>query len=501
MMNRLQIYRELRRHGKLGEKRHPMLEQSMVAKVMMYIGAGIMAIYMVFLGSLFGKLAAEQEVPGMMLGLMVLLLMPLDFLMRFLAQQTPMMFIKPYLLLNMPRKTVVESYLLNLVSSGYNFLWLCLLGPYAYICLVSGLGFWTMLAVVVCGLLLVMINSQRYLLVRTLIGRSLLWWLLAIGVYAAIWVPLLLLFSDPFDPVEDFFDTFDTAPMLWLLVLVAVAVLFGMLLLNREMQLRFVKQELSREEKKAAAIKHVWRLSFLERFGQAGEYLKLEVKSILRNKAIRSRVIMSLGLIVMLTVIISYTEIYDSEWMLNFWCYYCFAIYGMTTLAKIMAPEGNYIDLLMTQHENILLLLRAKYYFHVAILLFPLLIMLPAVIAGKFTVMMMLAFMLMTSGPGYFILFQLAVYNKQTLPLNDKITGKNNMESGLQLIIELVGMFLPLLLVAVLLGIAGEDTAYVVMSLLGLLFTLAHPIWLRNIYNRMMKRKYVNMEGFHASRS
>ena len=75
------------------------------------------------------------------------------------------------------------------------------------------------------------------------------------------------------------------------------------------------------------------------------------------------------------------------------------------------------------------------------------------------------------------------------------------MESGLQLIIELVGMFLPLLLVAVLLGIAGEDTAYVVMSLLGLLFTLAHPIWLRNIYNRMMKRKYVNMEGFHASRS
>ena len=39
-MNCLQIYRELRRHGKLGEKRHPMLEQSMAAKVMMYIGAG-----------------------------------------------------------------------------------------------------------------------------------------------------------------------------------------------------------------------------------------------------------------------------------------------------------------------------------------------------------------------------------------------------------------------------------------------------------------------------
>lgn len=501
-MNRLQIYRELRRHSKLGEKRHPMLEQNMAAKVMMYIGAGIMAIYMVFLGSLFGKLAAEQEVPVMILGLMVLFLMPLDFLLRFIAQQTPMMFIKPYLLLNMPRKTVVESYLINLVSSGYNWLWLTLLIPYAYICLVSGISFWVMLTVVLCGLLLVTINSQWYLMVRTLVSRSLLWWLLPIGVYAAIWVPLVVFFDDPFDVIENFFDAFDTAPILWLVLLVTlVALLFGMLLLNRGMQLRFVKQELSREEKKAAAIKHVWRLSFFERFGQAGEYLKLEVKSIFRNKAIRSRVLMSLGLIVMLTVIISYTNVYDGVWMLNFWCYYCFAIYSMTTLVKIMGPEGNYIDLLMTQHENILLLLRAKYYFHVAILFIPLLLMLPAVIAGKFTVMMMMAFLLLTSGLGFFILFQLAVYNKQTLPLNEKITGKNNMESGFQLLIELTGMFLPLLLMALLLGMTDENTAYTVMAIVGLLFTLTHPIWLRNIYNRMMRRKYTNLEGFHASRS
>jgi len=288
--------------------------------------------------------------------------------------------------------------------------------------------------------------------------------------------------------------------MLWLLVLIALVVLLVMLLINRQLQLRFVKQELSREEKKSAAIKHVWRLTFLERFGQAGEYLKLEIKSIMRNKAIRSRVLMSLGLIVMLTVIISYTNVYDGVWMLNFWCYYCFAIYGMTTLVKVMGPEGNYIDLLMTQHENILLLLRAKYYFHVVILLFPLLIMLPAVIAGKFTIMMLLAYLLLTSGLSFFILFQLAVYNKQTLPLNEKITGKNNMESGFQLLIELVGMFLPMLLVGLLLGLTDEETAYTVMAIIGLLFTLTHPLWLRNIYNRMMRRKYVNLEGFHASR-
>ena len=220
----------------------------------------------------------------------------------------------------------------------------------------------------------------------------------------------------------------------------------------------------------------------------------------MRNKAIRARVIMSLALIVMLSGLISYTDVYDGMMVLNFWCYYCFSIYGMTALTKIMGPEGNYIDLLMTQRENILALLKAKYYFHVAILIIPLLIMLPAVIEGKFTIMMMLAYMFLTSGLGYFIMFQLAVYNKQTLPLDAKLTGKNNVESGLQLLIEMVAMFAPLIIVGGMLLIMDETTAYTIMAVLGLLITIAHPVWLRNIYQRMMKRRYTNMEGFHASR-
>ncbi len=498
-MNRLSAYRLLHKSAKLSEKRHPALEQGKVAKVMMYIGAALMAIYMIFIGSMFGKLAADNDSPATILVLMFMLLLPLDFLLRFIAQQTPMVFVKPFMLLPLKTQIVVESYLLNLLCSGYNLLWLSLLLPYAYINIVAGVSLWTMLAVTVCGLLLVMINSQWYLLVRTLIGRSLLWWLLPVAVYLAIFLPVLLA-DDPFDPMQQFVYVFDNAPMLWLLALGLAVVLLLFVLFNRNMQHRFIWQELAREQKKASAIKHVWKFSFLERFGQAGEYLKLELKSIMRNKAIRSRVMMSLGLIVMLTVLISYTDVYDGAFILNFWCYYCFAIYGMTALTKVMAPEGNYIDLLMTQHENILLLLRAKYYFHVAILLLPLLIMLPAVIAGKFTMMMMLAYMLLTSGLGYFIMFQLAVYNKQTLPLDAKLTGKNNMESGLQLIIELVGMFAPLLLVGVTLAVTDEDTAYALMAAVGLVLTLLHPLWLRNIYRRMMLRKYENLEGFHATR-
>ncbi len=497
-MNRIALYRLLRHNAKLSEKRSPALEQGKVAKVMMYIGAAFVAAYLIFLGSIFGRLAAEEDMAEMILLLLPLLLI-IDFLMRFMAQQTPMVFVKPYLLMPMRSQVVLESYLLTMVTSSYNFLWLCLLLPYAYINLLAGANFWAILGIVVCGLIMVMINSQWYLLVRTLIGRSLLWWLLPIAVYgAAIGLFVIMIENDGLGILSDWFYFHPWG--IWVLALLLTGVLALALLLNLKVQGGFIRKELSKEQKKAKAIKHVSQFTFLERFGQAGEYLKLELKSIMRNKAIRARVFSSLFLIVMLSALITYTDMYDGKYLLNFWCYYCFAIYGMTTLTKVMCPEGNYIDLLMTQRENILLLLRAKYYFHVAILLVPLIIMLPAVIAGKFTLLMMLAYLLLTSGLSYFIMFQLAVYNKQTLPLDAKLTGKNNVESGLQLIIELVGMFLPLLLVGVLLAVCTEEATYIIMALLGLVLTIAHPLWLRNIYLRMMQRKYQNLEGFHASR-
>ena len=498
-MNRLHIYRLLRRNAKLAEKRHPALEQSTVAKVMLYIGGGLMMIYLIFLGSILGRVAAEEDMPVLLLVVLPFFLV-LDFLFRFIGQQTPLVFVKPYLLMPVRAQHVIELYLLNQVLSSYNLLWLSLLLPYAYVCLVAGIPFWSVVGVVVGGLLMVMANAQWYLLVRTLVVRSVLWWALPLVVAAVTAAAVYLIIdADLLDAVADSYAA--DAVLIWVLALLALAALAGLLLLNLRLQQRFIVQELSREEKKPAAMGHVTQLTFLNRFGLAGEYLKLELKSIMRNKAIRGRVVMSLSLIVMLSLLISYTNVYDGKMLLNFWCYYCFALYGMTALTKVMGPEGNYIDLLMTQRENILLLLRAKYYFHVAILLVPLVIMLPAVISGKFTVMMMLAYLLLTSGLGYLVMFQLAVYNKQTLPLDAKLTGKNNVESGLQLIIELVGMFLPLLLVGLTLLLTDDATAYLIMALLGLTLTLTHTWWLRNIYNRMMKRKYQNLEGFHASRS
>ena len=123
-----------------------------------------------------------------------------------------------------------------------------------------------------------------------------------------------------------------------------------------------------------------------------------------------------------------------------------------------------------------------------------------SVFTGKFTLLMMFAYLFICTGPLYMILFELAIYNSQTLPLQQKLTGKANFENGRQLIIELIAFIVPILLVNVMLLLFKPDIAYTVLIAIGLTLTAAHPWWLRRVYRRMMARRYENLEGFHASR-
>ena len=209
---------------------------------------------------------------------------------------------------------------------------------------------------------------------------------------------------------------------------------------------------------------------------------------------------MSLALIIVFSALIAYTNLYDNELMENFWCLYCFAIYGMTALIKIMGQEGNYIDLLMMHRENIIALLKAKFWFYSLVLIIPFVIMLPAVFEGKFTILMLLAYMLLTAGFLHFVIFQLAVYNKQTIPLQLKVTAKGNFENGMQIAIEMFALIGPILITGLGYLLVGLTYTYIFMCVIGLAFIVTHPLWIKNIYQRMMERRYENLEGFHSTR-
>ena len=492
-MNKFQLYRLLRKNTNLSYKRSPAFEQNKWAKLLIYLGAGMFALYLIMYGCIVG-MAAKGEA-GMMLAFAPFY-MAIDFLLRFIVQTTPGMMVKPYILQPISRYTAIECFLIGEHVSGYNLLWLCMFVPYSIIQLFAGESFaLVMLELVTCELLMIL-NSQIYLFFRTLINRSVLWLIPGLVFYALPFTPLML--SPKADTFDKMVDMIIAQGLSWYALPIVLLVICGLFFVNRHMQFIFVYEEISKKTERA--LKHVSEFAFFNRFGLVGEYLKIELKSNIRNKTMRTRCIYSLCAVIAFSLLVAYTTLYDSELMQNFWCLYCFALYGVTALIKIMGQEGNYIELLMMHRENIIALLRAKFIFYSAVLIIPFVIMLPAVFTGKYTILMLFAYMLLTAGFLHFVIFQLAVYNKQTLPLQLKVTAKGNFENGMQLVIELFALFGPVLITGLGYLLVGLTYTYIFMCIVGLAFIIAHPIWIRNIYTRMMKRRYENLEGFMNTR-
>ena len=186
--------------------------------------------------------------------------------------------------------------------------------------------------------------------------------------------------------------------------------------------------------------------------------------------------------------------------MKSFICLYDYLVPSTITLVCIMCHEGNYIDGLMSRRNSIYQLLRAKYVFNACMTVFPALLLIPLMVTGKISVWMNLGYMLFTQGVVVPLLFQLAIFNNNTLPLNTKLTGSKQGNTTQQ-IVSIVALFLPIGIENLGRLVLGPVWGYAPMILMGVAGIASMPLWLRSTYRHMMARRYTNMENFRATRN
>ena len=501
-LSRWQILKIIRQHGKLSEERHPLLTQNKVAKIFGYVMIAFTVFYLMFFAFILAMIANESRkytAAEVMFGIIPFVIL-IDFFSRFALQQTPAQLIKPYVLLPIDRYVCIDCFLFNSVTSLGNLVWMAMFVPFAIMSIVFVEGFWAAIAFLLAAYLVILINSQWYLLSRTLINRSFYWWGLPLAVFALMAIPLFISGKCSF---KTFFETYATigegaahwSPLVFGGLLALLALL---LFINRRVQAVCVYDELSKNE--VTKIKHVSQLQQFDRFGEVGEYLKIEVKSIMRNKNIRKGFISATILIVVFSLLIAFTDVYGKGMSL-FLVVYNFAIFGAIILNRVMCYEGNYIDCLMVRKENIISLLKAKYFIYSSLLVLPLLLMLPIVFTGKFSLLALLAVMALTAGPVHAAFLYMAIFNKQTMPLNTKFIGKGSMENNfLQIGIQMAAFTLPLLLMWTLPLLLGDTLGYLIVMAIGIAVIALHRYWIRDIYRRLMNRRYENLESLRASR-
>ena len=501
-MSRWEIIKTLRKHNNLSDERNVAVTQNKVAKVVGYFMFGLTIIYLMFFAVMFSLIAnntTRQTACELMFGLMPFILV-VDFLFRFMLQQTPSQRIKPYILLPISKYVCIDCFLFNSTTSWGNLIWMALFIPYAIMSILFVERFSVVLAFLLATYLLIIANSLWYMLCRTLILRSFYWWLLPIGVYYLIFSPWYIVHDAGIEKLCEFYSFIGAGVSHWSpLVFAGILLLIALLIyINRRLQFISVYDELSKNE--VTTIKHVSQFNQFDRFGLVGEYLKMEVKSIMRNKNIKKGFITAIILIVVFSLLISFTDVYQGG-MTKFLAIYNFAIVGAMLLIKVMCYEGNYIDCLMVHKESIMSLLKAKYVFSSSLLILPLLLMIPTVVMGKCTLLMLIGIMLLTAGPIHASFLYMSIFNKQTIPLNTKFIGKGGFENNyIQILVEFAAFLLPLVLINLMPLLFGETGGAISIMVIGLLFIGLSPYWIRDIYKRMMKRRYENLESFHASR-
>lgn len=496
----MNLYKIIKQNQKLAEKRNPAFDTNRFAKFLIYFMVVYWAAIFLFLGVslpfMFEGLVPNME-PYHIMNQGILYVMAGDFLMRFMTQPSVSQEIKPYLLMPVKRKKLISLLLLKSGLDGYNFIWFFVYVPFAFLTVIRFYGFGGMFLYLLGIWLIFVFNNYWYLLCKLLLGEKTLWLLLPTLVFGAIGAAEFLLDGLPIsrftmDLGEGFIEG---NPLSFLFVLACIGVMF---LINLKLQQRMIYNELSKKED--TKIKRVSEYKFLDKYGEVGEYIRLEIKLITRNKTVKTQ--FRMGLIVMLgfSFALAFTDVYDGSYMTSFICLYNYAILPIMTLGQVMCFEGNYIDGLMSRKESIFNLLRAKYYLTTLIILVPFLIMFFPIAKGKITLLTAVAYLIFVAGFVFFMLLQLAVYNTRTLPLNANLMKSNKSSNWIQGLITGCAFMLPLLIDKLLSALLPEEVAHIILIVIGLGFIATHNLWIKNIYKRFMKRRYKNMEEFRASR-
>lgn len=494
----LQLFKELRRHKKLENRRNPMFEKNRFAKFFIYFFALFWIGYLIFFGIMFkflfaGIFSSMEPYHIMSKGFIYLLIV--DFLLRYSAQKPPTQEIKPYLLLPIKRNKILNYLLGGTTISAFNLIWLFMLVPFALLTITRFYGIPGVLGYCFGFWLLALLNNFWYLLCRTLINERFIYLLLPLLTYG-----LLLIAEFGFDfPISNFTmnlgEAFIEGNILAYLGVAAVIALLWWI--NYRIMTHNLYSELSKTPD--TKVKNVSEYKFLERYGEVGEYFRLELKLLLRNKRSKYMLFMSCGFIIMLTAML-FTEAYEGPLGKSFVGFYNFSVLGIMILTQLMSFEGSYLDGLMSRKESIYTLLKAKYYFYSICLIIPLILMTPAIIMGKMSLFMAISYLFFTTGFIYCLLFQLAVYNNKTTPLNENLMGRQASGTAFQSVISLLAFGLPLLITSVLRALCSETATLWILLISGIILTLTSNLWMKNIYKRFMKRRYKNMEGFRLTR-
>lgn len=457
------------------------------------IGVSILVGYS--MEELIGKFLPDKEVITAFNGI-ILYYFALEFLMRLQLQELPTLAVVPYLHLNIPKQKLVTFLNLRALISPFNLLPILLFFPFSILNISEEFGSYACIMYLLGILSLTTFNNYMALYVKRLSIVN-IWMVIGGGSFLVL---LALLEYKKVFSISSLSNTvFHTIAIYPSTGFLLIATGLLMYMINSS----YLKNNLYIEELKSGLQKKSSTdYPFIDRFGDTGTLVALEIKLILRNK--RPRATAMKGLILLMYGFLIYKQRAIDENQFGMMLFAALFMTGnlITIYGQFMFGwQGAEFDGILAGKTDMRTFIKAKFLLlSLSATFLTIVISIYGLMSWKILALQFAAY-LYNIGIGTVIVLYFATRNVKRVDLskgasfNWQGVSASSMVMALPLLLLPYLIYLPLaFLLNPLWGLAG-------VGLMGIAGLLSRPFWINFLVTSFKKRKYTIAAGFREHSS
>ncbi|MAD97459.1 MAG: hypothetical protein CMB99_09060 [Flavobacteriaceae bacterium] len=411
-----------------------------------------------------------------------------DLVFRYLMQKIPIMNIKPLLILDIKKKSIVHFILTKSAFSFFNVMPLFFYIPFAIVLVgqgYNGLGvtgwFFTML-------FLTLFNNY----VNFLINKNQKIFFTLATILAALCSVQYFGVYDVASAAGPLFDAIYAEPI-WALVPLVLVVLSYNANFNYLKTRVYLDDAVKKDVKEVKSVD----LSWTDRFGEVAPFLRNDIRLIWRNK--RPRTVFLLSFVFIAYALIFFTqEVYEQKMpvFLIFAALFVTGGFVMNFGQFIPAWDSAYYKMIMSQNIKYRLFLESKWYLMVVMTFVLYLLSIPYIYFGLDKFLMITAGAIYNIGFNSILLLYAGSFNRKRIDLDKSAFANYQGTSATQFIVIIPILALPMLLFWIFKTTISFNAGILSIAVVGLL-TLVFKKYLMNfIEKKYIQDKYAAIHAF-----
>lgn len=454
--------------------------------ILSFIGYCIGAAFLAFF---YVKGEMEQD-PVKIVSRFMIILWVADLILKYLMQQMSTQNIKPFLTLNISKKTLVNYMLIKTFLSPFSWMNSFFLITFAVICMFNGFGILGSLSWLIALSLLFYLNNFINILFNNKENIA-----IAVGiVFAAIGGLAYYNIVPVLDYSERFFYSFYDMPYFTLFAIALFAALWK-ICYNHVKQEFYLDQGL--EDKKT--IGKTENIAFLNKYGAIGSFINNDIKMMRRNKVTKGIIIGSFMFIFYGLLMFS-SDVYKTPYMMMFMGLFVTGGFQFLFGQRVPSFDSSYYPLMMTLNVPYKEYLKAKWWLMNIVTAVSIVVALfYAIISWEMYFTFFAAGLYNIGVNSQFTLWS-GAFNKTQIDLNskEKVMGQKNSFNLKSLLLLIPKMLLPMAVFGISKYFFGMTEAVISIAVLGLIGFLFREKIFDTIVKQYKSEKYSTLEAFKS---